>query len=294
MSIIRQRTKNLLVAGFVGALIMASIGMAIFTFMHIEMKALKIEISNMESIEVEEPIPRKDMYVFNQLIEAGDVIGEGDIMMVSAEEGLIPQNAITNKEEIVGKSTKLSVTTNMPVISDLLFTAEDIRDDLRIQEYSLFFLPSRLKTNDVIDIRITFPNGEDFIVLSKKQVKSIEKTEENNTVLETLWLHLSEEELLRISSAIVDAYLNEGSRLYGISYVMPEVQEAAKVNYPVNQAVYNLIKENPNIVDIAMEELEMNKRKTLEQNLSTFMDSEGEIISAAKPSSEEVDGGRLD
>ena len=43
--------------------------------------------------------------------------------------------------------------------------------DLRNQEFSYVSLPSKLKKDDVVDVRINFRTGQDYIVLGKKKVK---------------------------------------------------------------------------------------------------------------------------
>ncbi|MFP4698007.1 MAG: SAF domain-containing protein [Eubacteriales bacterium] len=272
MSIIRQRTKNLIISGIIGALIMAIVTISVFVLMQGRIQNLKNEMSKMVKVPTEEEVVEKeDMYILSNSIQAGEIIKSDDIKLLSVEQGVTPENAIKDKKDIVGNRLRVDLPKNMPITSNLLFGEKDIDDDIRIQEFRLLFIPTKLQEKDFVDIRISFPNGEDYIVLSKKQVQDLERLEQEGDISEALWLHLSEEEILRISSAIVDAYLHEGSKLYAISYVVPEVQEAAKVTYPVNEDVYKLMLEDPNIVNVAFEELENEKREILEENLNIFM-----------------------
>ena len=80
-----------------------------------------------------------------------------------------------------------------------------------------------------------------------------------------MWL--SEKETLEVSSAIVDAYINEGSYIYATVYIEPELQSAAVTTYPVNHFVMELIQNNPNIVDEARTVLTATARDALEQHL---------------------------
>ena len=52
-------------------------------------------------------------------------------------------------------------------------------------------------------------------------------------------LHMTEEEILRMSSAIVDASLVEGSIPYAVQYVAPDIQKGAAKTYPANLEVWS-------------------------------------------------------
>ena len=58
-----------------------------------------------------------------------------------------------------------------------------------------------------------------------------------------------------MSSAIVEAYGLLGSELYVTKYVDPAMQDVAVPTYTPNAAVKAQMQANPNIVDIAKEEL---------------------------------------
>ncbi len=44
-------------------------------------------------------------------------------------------------------------------------------DDVRKQEYNVIVLPTQIQTGDYVDIRLSMPNGQDYIVASKKNVE---------------------------------------------------------------------------------------------------------------------------
>ena len=105
-----------------------------------------------------------------------------------------------------------------------------------------------LQVGDFVDVRISFADGGDFVLLSKKEIQAIEPLGDEGT--NSLWFIVSEEELLRLSSAVVDVYLNEGCTIYAIEYVSKNQKEAV-VNYVVSDLVKQLMEENPNIVEKA-------------------------------------------
>ena len=111
----------------------------------------------------------------------------------------------------------------------------------------MLILPTTIAEGDYIDIRLTFPNGQNLIVISKKQVKSL--------LGDTIGLELSEGEILTMESAIVESYIMTASKLYAIQYVEPGNQEAAIKTYEPTEAVKNLINADSNITSEAKQAL---------------------------------------
>lgn len=145
---------------------------------------------------------------------------------------------------------------------------KDITDDLRIHKYTYIELTEKMKKGDYIDIRISFANGADFILLSKKQIGDIVYGNPEMGSENALWLYMTEEEILRLSSGAVDAYLNEGSVIYAISYV-EDSQKEAYVTYPVNDVVRQMIADDPNIVAKAENVLEWSRFRELNEEEET-------------------------
>ena len=141
------------------------------------------------------------------------------------------------------------ITSKLVVQSD-----EIITDDTRKEEYNMITLPIDLMTNDYVDIRLRTPGGQNFIVVAKAQV-DIPMKADGTYVIDTMRVNLREDEILAMSSAIVEAYGLKGSQLYVTKYVDPAMQEAALPTYTPSAAVTAQIQSNPNIVDIAKEEL---------------------------------------
>lgn len=142
----------------------------------------------------------------------------------------------------------------MRLMEDSVYEGEPITDDMRLHKYAFIKLTERMKKGDYIDIRISFPNGADFVLLSKKQVQDITWSEEG-VGENAIWLHVSEEEILRLSSAAVEAFLNDGCNIYAVMYIEKN-QRAAIMNYKVNDVVAQLIEDDPNIVEKAENVLE--------------------------------------
>lgn len=148
---------------------------------------------------------------------------------------------------------KISMSQNTVLTLDMLGLGSLITDDVRKQEYNSIILPVDLFTGDYIDIRVMFPNGQDFIVVSKKAVEI--PVVDGMDSEDTIWLNLSEDEILSMSCAIVEAYRINGTKLYATKYTDPGMQEAAIPTYPLNAETVALIQADPNVTSTAEQKL---------------------------------------
>ena len=135
----------------------------------------------------------------------------------------------------------------MVLTSTVVKSGTETRSDERLIEYNMVVLPTQLKNGDYIDIRFMLPTSEDYIVLSKKYVEQ--------TTATSVWIKVTEEELLSMNSAIIDAYTIKGSKIHATMYTNPGIQEAAEPTYPVNDNILNLMNSDSNIINEAKAEL---------------------------------------
>ena len=149
---------------------------------------------------------------------------------------------------------KVSMKKNTLITTELLNKGDNIvQDDVRKQEYNMLVLPTDLKTGDYVDIRIMFPNGQDFIVVAKKEIEVPNIGGVDST--DTIWANLSEDEILHMSCAIVDSAQVKGSKIYASKYTEAGMQNAATPTYPANESTLQLLQKDPNIVEKAMSEI---------------------------------------
>lgn len=175
---------------------------------------------------------------------------------------------IQSEEELEGALANVDISTGAILHREMIGFKSDIPDDLREFELQGLQMPINMKHGDYVDVRVSFPSGLDFLVLSKKKVIDILKVGEEDHFVEYCIFNLDTDEILRLKSAIVDAYINEGTHLYSTIYVEPDKQKAAEITYPVNENVRKIIQDDPNIVKIAMKSLDEGKRKILDESLS--------------------------
>ena len=149
--------------------------------------------------------------------------------------------------------------------------------DVRKEETEYIKLPLRAeKGHTTVDIRIVFPNGEDFVVMSKKKLDDFDLDKQQAFFTD------NEEEAMMLQSAMVDAYINN-AELYMKAYVEPEMQAAPIANYLPNLDVISLLKTDPMIVDRARWGLVDRLRKSLDERLKDIEEVKKVRVGADAP-----------
>jgi hypothetical protein len=263
MTRIRQRTKHLIYAGLIGAGVMGLIFVVYAVRQMNQVSEIKSSLAHKYEAEIA-ALQKKAEYkkitgwVPVKEIPAGHLIHVEDLKSVEFPADKIPSDWMKSRDQIAGKIAKIKLRPQTLLTETLLYEEEPTPDDLRWREMSFVQLPSALEPYDVVDVRIQFPTGQDYILLSKKKVERL--------TTGTVTVTLDETEILSLSSAIVDAYLHKAS-IYALAYVEPQLQSKSVPTYPANEAVLQLIKRDPNIVKQAEHALSTSVRTALEQDL---------------------------
>lgn len=108
----------------------------------------------------------------------------------------------------------------------------------------------------VVDVRLRYPNGENYCVLKKKRLyKSETSTEESR-------LFLNESEQVLISAARYDAAIFSGAELYYVAFLEERLQEDTESRYiPSEQSIRQLMELGDPMATMSW----INLRKALEQ-----------------------------
>lgn len=175
---------------------------------------------------------------------------------------------------------KVAMNANTVITQNLVVQSNEVvTDDTREQEYNMIVLPTDLMTDDYIDIRLMTPSGQDFIVISKTKV-TVPVNGDGSYITDTIKLNLREDEILSMSSAIVEAYGILGAKLYATKYVEAGMQNPAAPTYTPNAAVTAQIDvngdgiiDNPNIVEKAKEELKTRYSDTAKKTRNDYLQS---------------------
>ena len=145
---------------------------------------------------------------------------------------------------------KVDMNKNTVITTEMVCKSnEKTTDDLRKVEYNVLTLPSQLQTGEYIDVRLALPSGQDYIVVSKKQVEIPQVS--GVDVADTIWLKLTEDEIITMNNAIVDSARALGSVLKVTIYTEAGTQEAATPTYVPTGDVMQLINSDPNIIQKA-------------------------------------------
>ena len=195
-------------------------------------------------------------------IKSGIDITQEDVESVLVRSKVVPEGSFPSKIENkakggvledtifpVGYKSKLDLKAGTILCSNLVYMKEPTADDSRYVEYNMVSLPTNVGVGSYIDIRLMLPNGQDLIVISRKEIKALTG--------DTIRLQLSEGEILMMESAIVEAYIMKAAKIYAVQYVEPGNQKAATKTYTPTVAVQELIGSKANnIVDEAKKALQ--------------------------------------
>lgn len=256
-------------------LIVISIAIALLFMVTVTFSAIKyIKMKNYyenELLKANEQLKVSKVTVLipNRPIAAGEQLDESMFTTKQILSDIDYKYYATN--EIIGKYARFTLQQSLPLMRYMIVD-EQITGDIREEEYNMFLLPSNLKKNQYVDLRIIFPTGENYVVASKLKIRNIDLTKN------TIWCWLKEREILTITCAIVDAYVREGTKLYFVTYIEPDAQRPSVVNYKPNANVISLIENNPNIIDNASDALAKSIRGLLEDRLKKTDSMEIQMI----------------
>lgn len=185
-------------------------------------------------------------YVFAEDMLVGDVVTASNVVLVDVKGESAPTDSFEYLD-MIGRRLKMNANAKT-IVTESMFYEDDKEPELdtRLQEFNMITLPSDLTEGEYIDVRLRFPTGEDYAVIVGKKVESVGALEEESN---TIFLRLSEEEIDRMSSAIIESYIRDGVYLYANKYVDPSTQlfDYTRVNYVerFENNRYKIIEVNP-------------------------------------------------
>lgn len=259
----QRKARNSVLLGILIGLLIGAVIIAV----------LFMQLTKLQQERKEIQAATRSVYVFKNDVKSGTKVDPSMLILTSAQKDVVPSDYLgldsitedTIAKIDISKGTVLSKT----VINE---STEKTTDDLREQQYNMVVLPQYLDVNDYIDIRLTLPNGQDYIVVSKKLIKNISE--------DTIWINMYEEETVTMSNAIVEAYVMEGAKLYAARYVEPGLQTSATPTFVPSARVINLINSDKNIREEAKRalaerytaELRTRREQDIENELNKYAD----------------------
>ena len=202
---------------------------------------------------------RHSVYIATRDIQAGEILKED---MVLLKDIIIEAEIDTylNQSQF-GGTVLVNIPMGTPLTQELI-SLKEVTNDMRLLEFTTVKLMADVKERDFIDIRIQFANGEDYLVLSKKKVSSLSKDHGK------FCTYVTEEERMRMTSALTDAYTYPGTKIYTTLFVESVLQSEMKPNYPIREAVSEIMKKSKDMIIKDIETIDKAERRKLEERLS--------------------------
>ena len=199
------------------------------------------------------------VYVASSDIIAGEKIETGkNVYEQQIYTGLDSEYYID--ESNLGDVAVVDISYGTPIMTNMV-SAREITKDSREYEIAVASLMTDQMEHDYVDIRIMFPNGEDMIILPKKEVRNLKLDQC------VFYTYLNEDEILRMASATIDAFHTTGARMDATRDVESNLQDAATPTYLVRAETIDLMNKDPNITSIAKTTLNLQARLDLETRI---------------------------
>ncbi len=251
----RTRSKEVPIGLFVGLIFGIVVVCTVFYF-HLEKFYSLFPVEEIDAKSINSVI------LANKNLQLGHIITVDDL---AVDNSGVYKNTGVDTDYLIGKKTKINISENMPITYEMVFEGQS-QDATRLYEVSFLSVGNNINVGDTVDIRISFPNGDDFTVLSSKEVIQLIKEENSDNSFVTF--ALDEKDIVVLSSAYNDYRLLDDVNIYMAKYVDIGVQSAAFTNYPVNYAVADLIKNNDAILDKTINDNRDYIEKCFAQQLS--------------------------
>lgn len=258
MAMIRQKKKNLILSMILGMAVTAiPLGIYAGTMTYKKVNTDR-ELEKLQKKISEEKVYKA--YCLRESKSKGELIQAQDLeeMSVKTEN----EFHVPDRSDLEGRYLSVGMEAGIMITDSVIYEDVGLENDVRTYLYDYIALPQGITGDDLFDIRIRFPDGEDYVVAVGKKVESMVET--------GAFINASEEENLLLSSAYVDTVVYEGAKIYASLYV-EDYQEAAGVTYPFNLYATELASWNPNLVKEMETETNRANRQILEQNLFDFM-----------------------
>lgn len=265
---IKRSTKQYIIVSIISIVVMG--GAAMFTAFLISEQVKEKYAILLADARQEMEDNKRTVYVATNDIMTGEYLTKENVTLQTIYATQPVETYIL--EEDIGKVALVDIIAGTQVLKDML-TEKTISSELRELEYSVIIISTNIASNDTVDVRLSYPNGESYVVLSKKILKGY------TPEMATCFFWMDEEEILRMSAAIVDVGLYTGSCLYVTKYIEPNIQEASVINYTPSLSILTLMESDPNILERVTQELSKQVRKSLENRLADSLTTDVSSIS---------------
>lgn len=108
-----------------------------------------------------------NVYLLSKALPAGEALTKDDLTSCTVK---LPRSQsilyASDSKNLIGQYAKTALKKGQLLTADFFYSDERLTERNRYLELSDIRLPESVHTNNLIDIRISFPTGEDYIVLT--------------------------------------------------------------------------------------------------------------------------------
>lgn len=240
----------------IGVLVVA-LGVTMFAFRTKSKKQqAQIDSLNQEVEDLQNNM--EEVYVTSKDVKSGSTVELDSVTTALLPSDSIPENAVTTEEELTDKIYKIGLKAGSYITTDMISDYK-IHKNMRELDVVMDEIPVGLEEGDYVDIRISFPLGQDYIAMSHKKVLSIT----GNTVK----LIVIEHDFYRYESMKTDLATYQSTKIYAVKYVEAGLQPNSKVYYPPTLEIIkqSILDPNMNSKDFMTM---INSRELLENQLA--------------------------
>lgn len=265
MSIIRQRHKNLIMAGSIGFTIAMIILILVYvtlirgnpTAVNLLLKDSQLKITQQKS----EPVKKTKVYTLIEDIEKDTLITREMLMAVNVDDQLLPDNCFEDLEEILGKTTAIPLSSKTILTHNMFDSGHDEDWNGEILEIEIGRIPEIIQIGDMVNLRIHFPTGHNYTILKSKEILHL------NQELQVVFLELTPYEILAYSSAMEDCARYSGAKLMMTKSIGESDATISDEDlYPLNP---NVLAMNHSLDKWSQR---LDKRQTLDDSLGYLFD----------------------
>lgn len=192
--------------------------------------------------------PTTTVYTVADAVTTRDVIHRDDFVEILMPVANITEDTVTDLSEIEGYLYKVDIQPGTTITKSMVMS-EEYAETLHTRDLVFDYLPLGLQVGDFVDVQITFPFGQTFVVIPHIRVDQF--VVESN-VIKT---HLTELQWSLWISARKDyaLYSQNGLALYLAKYIEPGVDDNEIIAfYPVRQEMEAVVNVDPNIKEAAL------------------------------------------
>ena len=181
-----------------------------------------------------------DIWTINKAVKVGDQVQESDLTRETVPVTAVPEGAVHDTSEVIGKYYKLSFGAGVPLTKDL-FMDDELKGPVYIRDVFLDSVPVGIMPNDYIDIRVVLPGGEEFVAFSHRRIESLYQ--------KAIKMKMTESDLWLWTSILVDRslYKGYGLKIYATKYEDPGLPNEAKPYYPLRKEVIDIASISKNL-----------------------------------------------